>query len=257
MAGNHYRGGERGSYGRTDSIFDDDPRDSRDRDWQNRSRLDRDDGRGFFQRAGEEVRSWFGGDEESGRSGGQSSSRSHYGDYQSYGGSSGTGRVQSWGEANSQGPNEPWGGGSDWGGTRNQGSYDRTGGQSPFDDHYRSWRERQISQLDQEYHEYCRDRQQQFESDFTNWRHNRTQASDSGQQGLSQTGATGMAGGRTGSQGLTEGSGTTSGGQGGSSRGSSPAMPSGGATSEGGSNLSPDASTGSSGRQPGSRGRRS
>ncbi|MBA3677336.1 MAG: hypothetical protein H0W74_08035 [Sphingosinicella sp.] len=252
MAGNRDR--ERGSYGRSDSIFDDDHGNGRNQQ----------SGRGFFQRAGEEVRSWLGGDD---RERMQHGSRSRYGDYQaksddqgrSYEGSSGTGWVQSWGEADhNQGPNEPWGGGSDWNSgsgwpdDMGQGSHDQSArGNLQYDDHYRSWRERQINELDREYDEYRQHRQQRFESEFASWRESRRPNS-----ARNPGGATEIASGRTGSQGQSEGSGTTS-AQGGSPRSSSPAMPSGGATTEGGSNLAPDASTGGSARLASPRGRKS
>jgi hypothetical protein len=43
------------------------------------------------------------------------------------------------------------------------------------DDHYRSWRDRQIQALDRDYEAYCREREQQFHSDFDDWRRNRGQ----------------------------------------------------------------------------------
>ena len=41
------------------------------------------------------------------------------------------------------------------------------------DDHYRSWRDRQMEALDRDYADYCREREQQFHSDFDTWRQNR------------------------------------------------------------------------------------
>lgn len=41
------------------------------------------------------------------------------------------------------------------------------------DDHYRGWRDRHMSELDRDYEEYCREREQQFESDFNAWRRQR------------------------------------------------------------------------------------
>jgi hypothetical protein len=43
------------------------------------------------------------------------------------------------------------------------------------DDHYRSWRDRQMAALDRDYADYCREREQQFHSDFDSWRRNRQQ----------------------------------------------------------------------------------
>jgi len=41
------------------------------------------------------------------------------------------------------------------------------------DDHYRSWRDRHMSELDRDYADYCREREQQFHSDFDTWRQQR------------------------------------------------------------------------------------
>lgn len=41
------------------------------------------------------------------------------------------------------------------------------------DDHYLSWRDRQMRALDNDYADYCREREQQFHSDFDNWRRSR------------------------------------------------------------------------------------
>lgn len=38
------------------------------------------------------------------------------------------------------------------------------------DDHYRSWRDRHMSEIDREYEEYCSEREQQFHRDFDDWR---------------------------------------------------------------------------------------
>jgi len=43
------------------------------------------------------------------------------------------------------------------------------------DDHYRSWRDRQMQSLDRDYQDYCREREQQFHQDFDTWRQNRQQ----------------------------------------------------------------------------------
>ena len=38
------------------------------------------------------------------------------------------------------------------------------------DDHYRSWRDRHMSELDRDYQDYCREREQQFHREFNDWR---------------------------------------------------------------------------------------
>ena len=58
----------------------------------------------------------------------------------------------------------------------------RTSFSSHPDDHYRNWRDRQMQALDNDYADYCREREQQFHRDFDSWRQNR------GQQGQQQGG---------------------------------------------------------------------
>jgi hypothetical protein len=57
------------------------------------------------------------------------------------------------------------------------------------DDHYRSWRDRQMKALDQDYENYCREREQQFHSDFDSWRSQRRDSSQPLRTGMTQTGA--------------------------------------------------------------------
>lgn len=45
---------------------------------------------------------------------------------------------------------------------------------SQQDDHYRSWRNRQMEALDRDYADYCREREQQFHRDFDSWREKRS-----------------------------------------------------------------------------------
>lgn len=203
----------------------DDDRSGRDRGGYGRptgnDRNDQND-RGFFDRAGDEVRSWF-GDEEAerrrqyderyddrydrgGRSqrdygaagggyGGNSSgdaNRGGYGsrDYDSrsdwrsggtYGRSQGSwndrddARSRSgssgvpvsgygWGEDRSRGAGQDEG----------RGGYGRSQGQSQgrsgHDDHYSSWRDRQMQSLDRDYDDYRRENQSRFESEFSTYR---------------------------------------------------------------------------------------
>jgi hypothetical protein len=65
----------------------------------------------------------------------------------------------------------------DWSGQQRRASADP-------DDHYRSWRERHMAELDRDYADYCRECEQQFHRDFDSWRNNRQQnASSKRQQG--------------------------------------------------------------------------
>ena len=52
---------------------------------------------------------------------------------------------------------------------------DRSRASSHPDDHYRSWRDKQMRALDRDYEDYCREREQQFHQDFDSWRQSRQQ----------------------------------------------------------------------------------
>ena len=56
------------------------------------------------------------------------------------------------------------------------------------DDHYRSWRDRHMSELDRDYEDYCREREQQFHSDFDAWRRQRHGNPGPLRTGMTQTG---------------------------------------------------------------------
>jgi hypothetical protein len=78
-------------------------------------------------------------------------------------------------------------------GERSRGDYDRSqevygrdevrrtsfagsrGDDREFDPHYRSWRDRHMSDLDRDYDDYQRENQSRFENDFTGWREKRQQ----------------------------------------------------------------------------------
>lgn len=73
---------------------------------------------------------------------------------------------------------EPWGGGDrderpGGAGSSGDGSSGGRSGGHYLDPHFLGWRERQIRALDQDYDDYCRDLQKQFESDFHHWREKR------------------------------------------------------------------------------------
>lgn len=155
--------------------------------------------RGFFDRAGDEVRSWF-GDEDAERrrraderydsryegdsgSRGERSERNWQGRAGSYG--SGGGGYSSGGRYASGGGSgyTDAGGGyssSDYGAGRGAGATSSWGlgagndrsewGRDPG---YHSWRSRQIEQFDNDYDEYRREHQQKFDNEFHSWRQNR------------------------------------------------------------------------------------
>ena len=122
----------------------------RNLDWQDRDRRlnfmfgdrdrarlpDRDRDRGFISRMGDEARSWFRDEGDRGVSG----------------------RRQQ----------AAFGGSNEW-------REERSSYSSHPDDHYRSWRDRQMQSLDRDYEDYCREREQRFHEDFDSWRQNRQQ----------------------------------------------------------------------------------
>jgi hypothetical protein len=56
------------------------------------------------------------------------------------------------------------------------------------DDHYRSWRDKQIESLDRDYADYCREREQQFHQDFDEWRRRRAGNPQPLRTGMTQSG---------------------------------------------------------------------
>jgi hypothetical protein len=56
------------------------------------------------------------------------------------------------------------------------------------DDHYRSWRDRHMSELDRDYADYCREREQQFHSDFDAWRRQKYSNPQPLRTGMTQSG---------------------------------------------------------------------
>ena len=56
------------------------------------------------------------------------------------------------------------------------------------DDHYRSWRDRHMSELDRDYQDYCREREQRFHQDFDAWRQQRHAGYQPLQTGMTNSG---------------------------------------------------------------------
>lgn len=142
--------------------------------WRDRSREQyrgRDDNdRGFFDRAGDEVRSWFGDDDAERRR--DADARRYERER-----GSGSGRDRDFDERWSSDYGRGTAGGF---GNQRGWSDDRwdTGSQNErartlHDPHYAEWRERQISALDRDYDDYRREHQSKFEQDFGNWRDKR------------------------------------------------------------------------------------
>jgi len=182
-----------------------------DRDeWRDRNRGGGNDDRGFLERAGEQVRSWFsdddddhrrdrGGDryqrddwQDRARSQGQQRDRG-YGWGSMMSGQGGRGNYDRDDRPPQTTRGEPTSGGYDhhreeWrgatsdrgmGSSRNQFS---GGGRLPHDDHYQEWRQQQMSELDRDYEEYRREHRDKFHSEFTSWRGQRQQQRQSMRQ---------------------------------------------------------------------------
>src|SRR6185437_5176156 len=59
---------------------------------------------------------------------------------------------------------------------------------SSQDEHYRSWRDRQMAALDRDYADYCREREEEFHRDFDSWRRERRGNPEPLRTGMTQTG---------------------------------------------------------------------
>ena len=183
--------GQRASWGR-DREFE------RGRSDTNYDR-DRED-RGFLERMGEEVRSWFGDEDGRGRDYGrdrdewQNRERSRFDENRSrqwnrsdevqnrgYAQDSKRGYHPMAGDYSRSGSDDRFEG---RGGSRTESQWDRdpyrrtsfagSRERSNHDDpHYSEWRRRQLDDLDRDYDEYRRERQSHFESDFGGWRERR------------------------------------------------------------------------------------
>ena len=142
----------------------------RDRDWEARDRDWRDRDRGFM--FGDEERERF-GDRGEDRFSSRGDQVTSYGREHGFGGFQGD-----------------YGGGREQGGFGGSGEWDqgRRSYSSRPDDHYRSWRQKQIDALDRDYADYCREREQQFHSDFDSWRSRRQSNPEPLRAGMTQTG---------------------------------------------------------------------
>ena len=115
------------------------------------------DDRGFFDRAGDEVRSWF-GDEEAER-------RRHQDELEQdryYGG----GRASGYSTSTARAGRDRY--------SPLRGDTYRENSSIRDDPYYHEWRSREIAALDRDYDEYRRENQSRFESDFGSWRNTRT-----------------------------------------------------------------------------------
>lgn len=158
---------------------------ARDRDWRGEhgGRTDR----GFFERAGDEIASWFGDDDaEHGRREHHRREEPSYGarpsdngrpewrgdrfrdrgrDYRPMAGD--YGRVER--ERSAEWDRDPYRS------TSRAGTADLSDRSRHEDPHYRSLRDRHLSELDRDYDDYRREHQSKFENDFGSWRDRRQQ----------------------------------------------------------------------------------
>ena len=148
--------------------------------WRDRERENQGD-RGFFERARDEVRSW-GSDRDDDDDRWGSQDRQNWRTADRY--------RQQYGMQGHEGQY----------GQRGSSSRDMSPGRSRMygssqDQHYHSWRDRQMQELDRDYQDYCREREQQFHQDFNQWRSSRSPSSQqrggmSGSQGSQGMGGT-------------------------------------------------------------------
>ena len=140
----------------------------------------RDEERGFFERAGDEIASWFGGedddrrhDSERGQDRWRERERERGGNRSTFGGMAQGGMGMRNMDRGSRQDR------SEWDSPRSSSEMPRRemSGQmsqsTSFDPHYHSWRERQIAELDRDYDEYRREHQSRFENEFGSWREKR------------------------------------------------------------------------------------
>lgn len=173
MADNRYRDPGRGGWrDRDSSIFSDD-----DERWSGgRWSRAREDERGFLDRAGDEVRSWF-GDEEADRRREldmmRDDARSAFGGFERGEGRAGPAYQGDYGRGGFERGLYRWRQAGAESAARERPSAQRLGFGSEWDENYRRWRDRQIQQFDREYEEYRRERQQDFDQDFDQWRSSR------------------------------------------------------------------------------------
>ena len=180
----------------------------RDRSWD-RERGSSDD-RGFLERAGDQIASWFGDDddrrprdasdrdEDRGRfwrdrtwdrgdfEGSEDRFRNRGRDYRpmtgDYGrseqffaaGGTPRGRFSDDDRFRRDRSETPWGR-DEYRRTSRAGTSDWSDRSRHEDPHYSSWRQRQMAELDRDYEEYRRENQSRFEDDFGNWRQRRQQ----------------------------------------------------------------------------------
>jgi len=161
---NDYRG-ERDRYGQSRDYRGERFDDRGDYDRNSRTYDDRE--RGFFDRAGDEVRSWF-GDEDAERRRLQDDRHAGHDRNRGFSGYGG-----GWATENGMGDPYAYASESGYGAGTWRGSDKGRQQSSHHDQGYRSWRDRQMSDFDRDYDEYRREHQHKFDSEFGAWREQR------------------------------------------------------------------------------------
>ena len=133
-------------------------------------------GGGFGQPGGQSAQGYGMGQQGDHHGRGQAGAQGGLGGQSAFGQSG-----QGWGQAAQSG--QAWGQAGQAGESRGQ------SGAKHHDENYRRWRDQQISALDRDYEEYCRQRQQQFEQDFLSFRQGRQTGITSGGPTMGQSGA--------------------------------------------------------------------
>jgi hypothetical protein len=131
--------------------------------------------RGFFERAGDEVRSWFGDDEaERRRRWDEREYERRHPQDRAYGYDRGDDARGGYGTGGHTGGayfGSYASGPSDYAPYKGGTYRENSGGR--YDPRYHEWRSRQIDELDRDYDDYRREHQSRFEQDFGSWRNTR------------------------------------------------------------------------------------
>ena len=150
----------------------------------------RDDERGFFERAGDEIASWFGDDEAERRRREDQQTEARERGWDRFGSRGDFDRDRDFRRDRERGSRDygrpgqfPAASGYARSGfgpddfERDRGWRERepTSRRTEFDPHYHSWRQRQLDELDRDYEEFRREHQARFEDEFGSWRERRMQ----------------------------------------------------------------------------------
>jgi hypothetical protein len=165
-----------------DRHYDRGERSYRSRDYGRAPQGYANEDRGFLDRAGDEVRSWFGDedaerrrladerDEDRYRRQEYGRNNDRFGEERGYARDDAPDRrdTQTRHGTGMFGQGEPASAGHGW--SQRERDDNRNQGHDPS---YRSWRDRQMAAFDQDYEEYRRENQSRFDSEWSNWRQTR------------------------------------------------------------------------------------